>query len=208
MDLAPNSTKSMECLKGYSAKAGFVPTREVEWKLPTFVTHYTTYRFVLFFPDAWDARRGRSRRRAACRQRLHTDMAASSEGTVGEWWGSGGGTQRAGAGSGDEQEKRQIPAARGIRNQPTAHCGHDGTQDPSTPLNSIFLWAASTHRWASNGGRAEVSHGGRKCGEGPCMRRGGALASIHASPLASCRRTTPRTTLRPGSALSWRRIGC
>jgi hypothetical protein len=52
MDLAPNSTKSMECLKGYSAKTGFVPTRGVEWKLPTFATHYTTYRFVLFFPDA------------------------------------------------------------------------------------------------------------------------------------------------------------
>jgi hypothetical protein len=162
MDLAPNSTKSMECLKGYSAKTGFVPTRGVEWKLPTFATHYTTYRFVLFFPDAsrrvapllflsrpflcscarsadaltrirtlvpqlpppgddkafaltavqvtvflgrapaswrpaqqtsspakrpmaWPLRRRRSRRRAAFRQRLHTDMAASNEGTVGEW---------------------------------------------------------------------------------------------------------------------------
>jgi hypothetical protein len=40
MDLAPNSTKSMECLKGYSAKAGFVLTRGVGWKLPTFATHY------------------------------------------------------------------------------------------------------------------------------------------------------------------------
>jgi hypothetical protein len=49
MDLAPNSTKSMEYLKGYSAKAGFVLTRGVGWKLPTFATHYTTYRFVLFF---------------------------------------------------------------------------------------------------------------------------------------------------------------
>jgi hypothetical protein len=48
MDLAPNSTKSMECLKGYSAKACFVLTRGVGWKLPTFATHYTTYRFVLF----------------------------------------------------------------------------------------------------------------------------------------------------------------
>jgi hypothetical protein len=27
MDLAPNSTKSMECLKGYSAKLFFVLTR-------------------------------------------------------------------------------------------------------------------------------------------------------------------------------------
>jgi hypothetical protein len=50
MDLAPNSTKSMECLKRYSAKAGFVLTREVGWKLPTFATHYTTYRFDSFFP--------------------------------------------------------------------------------------------------------------------------------------------------------------
>jgi hypothetical protein len=29
IDLAPNSTKSMECLKGYSAKACFVLTRGV-----------------------------------------------------------------------------------------------------------------------------------------------------------------------------------
>jgi hypothetical protein len=51
MDLAPNSTKSIECLKGYSAKAGFVLTRGVGWKLPTFPTHYTSYRFVCFsFP--------------------------------------------------------------------------------------------------------------------------------------------------------------
>jgi hypothetical protein len=49
MDLAPNSTKSMEYLKGYSAKAGFVLTRKVGWKLLTFATHYTTYRIVLFF---------------------------------------------------------------------------------------------------------------------------------------------------------------
>jgi hypothetical protein len=49
MDLAPNSTKSMEYLKGYSAKAGFVPTRGVGWKLPTFATRYTIYRFN-FFP--------------------------------------------------------------------------------------------------------------------------------------------------------------
>jgi hypothetical protein len=41
MDLAPNSTKSIECLKGYSAKAGFVLTHGVGWKLPTFATHYT-----------------------------------------------------------------------------------------------------------------------------------------------------------------------
>jgi hypothetical protein len=40
----------MECLKGYSAKPCFVFTRGVGWKLPTFATHYTTYRFVLFFP--------------------------------------------------------------------------------------------------------------------------------------------------------------
>jgi hypothetical protein len=39
----------MECLKGYSAKALFVLTRGVGWKLPTFATHYTTYRFVSFF---------------------------------------------------------------------------------------------------------------------------------------------------------------
>jgi hypothetical protein len=53
MDLAPNSTKSMECLKGYSAKPCFVLTRGVGWKLPTFATHYTTYRFVYFpLPDA------------------------------------------------------------------------------------------------------------------------------------------------------------
>jgi hypothetical protein len=38
----------MECLKGYSAKACFVLTRGVGWKLPTFATHYTTYRFVPF----------------------------------------------------------------------------------------------------------------------------------------------------------------
>jgi hypothetical protein len=50
MDLALNSTKSMECLKGYSAKACFVLTRGVGWKLPTFATHYTTYWFVLFSP--------------------------------------------------------------------------------------------------------------------------------------------------------------
>jgi hypothetical protein len=49
MDLASNSTKSMEYLKGYSAKAGFVLTRKVGWKLLTFATHYTTYRIVLFF---------------------------------------------------------------------------------------------------------------------------------------------------------------
>jgi hypothetical protein len=50
MDLAPNSTKSMECLKGYSAKACFALTRGVGWKLPTIATHYTTYRFNSFFP--------------------------------------------------------------------------------------------------------------------------------------------------------------
>jgi hypothetical protein len=38
----------MECLKGYSAKPCFVLTCGVGWKLPTFATHYTTYRFVLF----------------------------------------------------------------------------------------------------------------------------------------------------------------
>jgi hypothetical protein len=38
MDLAPNSTKFMECLKGYFAKTCFVLTRGVGWKLPTFAT--------------------------------------------------------------------------------------------------------------------------------------------------------------------------
>jgi hypothetical protein len=51
MDLAPNSTKSIECLKGYYVKPCFILTRGVRWKLPTFATHYTTYRFVLFFSD-------------------------------------------------------------------------------------------------------------------------------------------------------------
>jgi hypothetical protein len=32
----------MEYLKGYSAKAGFVLTRGVEWKLPTTATDYTS----------------------------------------------------------------------------------------------------------------------------------------------------------------------
>jgi hypothetical protein len=40
----------MECLKRYSAKSCFVLTRGVGWKLLTFATHYTTYRFVLFPP--------------------------------------------------------------------------------------------------------------------------------------------------------------
>jgi hypothetical protein len=48
MDLAPNSTKSMECLKRYSAKSCFVLTRVVGWKLPTFATHYTSYWFICF----------------------------------------------------------------------------------------------------------------------------------------------------------------
>jgi hypothetical protein len=64
MDLAPNSTKSMECLEGYSAKTGFVPTRGVKWKLHTFATHYTTYRFVLFSPMHPVARRPSSSCRA------------------------------------------------------------------------------------------------------------------------------------------------
>jgi hypothetical protein len=56
MDLAPNSTKSMECLKGYSAKACFVLTRGVGWKLPTIATHYTTYQFNSFFPKTPSSR--------------------------------------------------------------------------------------------------------------------------------------------------------
>jgi hypothetical protein len=52
MDLAPNSTKSMECLKGYSAKACFALTRGVGWKLPTIATHYTTYRFNSYSRDS------------------------------------------------------------------------------------------------------------------------------------------------------------
>jgi hypothetical protein len=50
MDLAPNSNKSMECLKGYSAKAFFVLTRGVGWKLPTTATHYTSVPVRFFFP--------------------------------------------------------------------------------------------------------------------------------------------------------------
>jgi hypothetical protein len=44
MNLAPNYTKSMEYLKGYSTNASFVLICGVGWKLPTFTTHYTTYR--------------------------------------------------------------------------------------------------------------------------------------------------------------------
>jgi hypothetical protein len=50
MDLAPNSAKSMECLKGYSAKPCFVLTRGVEWKLPTTATHYTSVLVRFYFP--------------------------------------------------------------------------------------------------------------------------------------------------------------
>jgi hypothetical protein len=55
MDLALNSTKSMECLKGYSVKPCFVLSRGVRWKLPTFATHYASYLFIYFsfpVPDA------------------------------------------------------------------------------------------------------------------------------------------------------------
>jgi hypothetical protein len=48
MDLAPNSTKSMECLRRYFAKSCFVLTRGVGWKLLTFATHYTSYRLICF----------------------------------------------------------------------------------------------------------------------------------------------------------------
>jgi hypothetical protein len=51
MDLAPNSTKSMECLKGYSAKPCFVLTRGVGWKLPTTATHYTNVPVRFFSPS-------------------------------------------------------------------------------------------------------------------------------------------------------------
>jgi hypothetical protein len=53
MDLALNSTKSMECLKGYSAKALFVLTRGVGWKLPTFTQHTGSF---LFFSSPCDPR--------------------------------------------------------------------------------------------------------------------------------------------------------
>jgi hypothetical protein len=46
----PNSTKSMEYLKGYSAKASFVLTRGVRWKLPTFATDYTDLPIRFCFP--------------------------------------------------------------------------------------------------------------------------------------------------------------
>lgn len=49
LNLAPNSTKSMESLRGYSANTVFERTREVVWKLPTIAIVYTGYRFVFFF---------------------------------------------------------------------------------------------------------------------------------------------------------------
>jgi hypothetical protein len=52
MDLALNSTKSMDCLKGYSAKPYFVLTRGVGWKLPTTATHYTSVPVRFYFPQA------------------------------------------------------------------------------------------------------------------------------------------------------------
>jgi hypothetical protein len=79
MDLAPNSTKSMECLKGYSAKPCFVLTHGVGWKLPTFATHYTTYWFV-FFPETPPAPSPRDYRDASppSRHPLSRDYAAAS----------------------------------------------------------------------------------------------------------------------------------
>jgi hypothetical protein len=49
LNLAPNSTKSMESLRGYSVNTVFERTREVVWKLPTIAIVYTGYRFVFFF---------------------------------------------------------------------------------------------------------------------------------------------------------------
>jgi hypothetical protein len=51
MDLAPNSTKSMECLKGYSAKPCFVLTRGVGGNYPP-LSPITQRTGSFFFPHA------------------------------------------------------------------------------------------------------------------------------------------------------------
>jgi hypothetical protein len=102
MDLAPNSTKSMECLKGYSAKAGFVLTRGVGWKLTTFATHYTSYRFICFLSPFSLATHHSPRQTASPPLRVVRDAASACSSPDSAWffvlcWSTQGkGRERAG----------------------------------------------------------------------------------------------------------------